>query len=537
MTTFEAAPIAMARPMTYAETLRFGARRAPDAVALICGDERRTWRQLLDRSARTAQALLASGVRPQDRVAFVGRNCLEFFDLLYGASMVRAVPAGVNWRLAPDEMLAVVNDTRAAVLVIERRFVAQLHRAHGRLEHVTSLVVIDGEDGRPADGEDGSTTDTETFEHWLAPHPPIDPDLPAAWDDIAMQTYTSGTTGRPKGAMHTVAAIAASLANAEIMEISASSVALIATPVFHATATGAVAMVLGAGGRCVVARDANPDTLLPLIEQEGVTISVLVPTIIKMLIDSPRFADHDLASLRTLIYTAAPISRPLLERARAQLTHVHFIQAYGSTETLGATMLRHEDHLDHLGSAGTPMPGVRIRLVDPISGQAAAAGGIGEVWIDAPTNMAGYWHQPDDTARVMTSDGFIRTGDLGHFDGAHLVLHDRLNDMIISGAENIFPTEVEQVLARHPLIDDVAVIGIPSEKWGETVLAFVVRRADAASSLDEDDVIAFARANLATYKCPSAVRFLDALPRNASGKVLKTTLREPFWQGHQRRIG
>jgi long-chain acyl-CoA synthetase len=530
MTTFEPGPQTIQRPVTYAETLRCGARRAPDAVALICGDERRTWRQLLDRSAQVAQAMLAYGVRPQDRVAFVGRNCLEFFEILFGASMVGAVPTGVNWRLAPDEMLVVVNDTRAQMLFIERPFVAHLLRARGSLDHVTSLLVIDGEDDDPP-------PDGETFEQWLSPHPPIDPDIPAAWDDVAMQTYTSGTTGGPKGVMHTVAAIAATLANAEIMEISESSVALIATPVFHATATGAVAMVLSAGGRCVIARDADPDTLLPLIERERVTLSIVVPTIIKMLIDSPRFADYDLTSIRSLIYTAAPISRALLTRARAHMAHVRFIQVYGSTETLGATILGHEDHVDHLESAGRPLPGVTIRLVDPASGEAVPPGATGEVWVSAPSNMAGYWDRPDETARAMVSGGFVRTGDLGRFDGEFLVLHDRLNDMIISGAENVYPTEVESVLTRHPLIDDVAIVGVPSDHWGETVLAFVVPRGKAESQLSEEDVIAFARANLATYKCPSAVRFLDALPRNASGKVLKTTLREPFWQTQRRRIG
>jgi long-chain acyl-CoA synthetase len=444
--------------------------------------------------------------------------------------MIRAVPTGINWRLAPEEMLAVLNDSGCSLLFVEAEFLAHLGEARSGLTHVRRIIVME-HDGvaRP--------TEHEAYESWLSRQRPDDPDLPANWHDIAMQTYTSGTTGGPKGVTHSVAAIAASLDIAQLLEISDESIVLIATPVFHATATGAAAMALGAGGRCVIAREAQADTLLPLIERHGVTLIVLVPTIIKMIVEAPAFAEHDLSSLRTLVYAAAPISPELLARARRQLPHVHFIQIYGSTETLGATVLRPDEHEDHLASAGRPLPGVVIRLVDPLSGEPVAAGDTGEVLVHAPTNMSGYWNRPEETGRTITDDGFVRTGDLARFDGEFLVLHDRLNDMIITGGENVYPTEVENVLATHPLIEDVAVIGIPSDKWGETVLAFVVRRRDGGDELGEQDVIAYARANLAAYKCPTVVRFVDVLPRNASGKLLKSTLREPFWGPRRWRIG
>ena len=527
----DAQPPLRDRPATYAETIRRGAETDPDAIALICGDDRLTWRQVFDRSCRAAQGMLETGVRRQERVAYIGKNSMEFFEVLYRASMIGAVPAGINWRLAASEMLAVINDTQASLLFIGSQFVPHLTEMADGLTYVRNVVVVNS---------DGSAyeNDYETYDSWLSRHRAEDPDIPVAQEDIAMQTYTSGTTGRPKGVMHSVGAIAASFSIAEVLGISDRTVALIATPVFHATAAAAAAMVLGAGGRCVIAREADPDTLLGLIEQHGVTMSILVPTIIKTIIESPAVAQHDLSSFETLGYTAAPISPDLLARAQQRFEQLRFLQVYGSTETLGVTVLRPEEHASHPLSAGRPLPNVTVRLVDPLTGDdVRGADATGEVWVKAPTAMAGYWNLPDETSRTLTTDGFVRTGDIGRLEGEYLVLLDRLKDMIISGGENIYPVEVENVLSAHPLVNEVAVVGVPSDKWGETVMAFAVRNPDEGSCLSEEELIEFARARLARYKCPTAVRFIDVLPRNPSGKVLKTVLREPFWKSARRQIG
>jgi long-chain acyl-CoA synthetase len=294
-------------------------------------------------------------------------------------------------------------------------------------------------------------------------------------------------------------------------------------------------MVLSAGGHCVIARDSSPVNLASLIERHRITLTILVPTIVKTLVESAAARELDLTSLRTLIYTAAPISPTLLRQARDRFPSVRCVQVYGSTECLGATVLRPEEHEDHAATAGRSLPGVTLRIVDVLTGEPVADGHPGEICVRSPTIMSGYWNRPVETARAITSDGFVRTGDIGVLRDGFLTLVDRAKDMIISGGENIYPVEVEKVLTSHPTVAEAAVIGVPSPKWGETVLAFVVPAAGA--HVDEAALIAFTRARLASYKCPTSVQTAASLPRNASGKVLKTVLREPFWQGHARFVG
>jgi long-chain acyl-CoA synthetase len=523
--------------MTYAQTIRQGASRRPEAVVLVCGDERRTWSELLVRSSKAAQGMLEAGVRHQDRVVFVGRNCLEFFEILYGASMAGAVPSGINWRLAAQELRAVLNDSQAHLLFISAEFLPKLAEIRADLRHVRTVVVLGG----ACAGEPGAASDEGEgyvdYGHWLSRQPAVDPYVTVEPSDIAMQTYTSGTTGRPKGVMHTVSAIAASFSIAETLEISGRTVVLIATPVFHATAAAAVAMTLSAGGRCVIARDADPATLLALIEAHGVTMTILVPTIIRTVLESPAADKFGVPSLGLIVYTASPMSPELLARAMRHFSHVRFLQVYGSTETLGLSALRPEDHRTHPMSAGRLLPDVTLRVVDPVTGAEAGDGSPGEIWAKAPTAMNGYWGLAEETARTITDDGFVKTGDIGLMQDGFLTLLDRVKDMIVSGGENIYPAEVENVLSAHPGVSEVAVVGVPSDTWGETVMAFVVRAPSAGPRLTEDEVIAYARAHLASYKCPTSVSFIDVLPRNPSGKVLKTVLREPFWKGQARRIG
>jgi len=521
----------MDRPPTYADTIRLGAARSPDAVALICGDLSRTWSALWERSCRVAQGLLASSDRSGGRrIAFIGRNCIEFFEILYGASLAGAAPVGINWRLTPEEVMTVLNDAEPAFLFIDEEFVPLLGKIEAELLSVPQVIVI-GVDG----AEPTNAGEYLTIESWLAAQESHDPQPETRPDDIAVLTYTSGTTGLPKAAMHSVAAIAASFALAEALEISGDTVALIATPIFHATAAGAVAMVLSAGGHCVIARDSAPITLAQLIARHEITMTILVPTIVKAILESPDVHALDLSSLRTLVYTASPISPTLLRNAIERLPAVRFVQVYGSTECLGATVLRPEEHQTHATTAGRPMPGVTLRIVDVLTGEPVDDGLPGEVWVRSPTIMSGYWHQPDETKHAITPDGFVRTGDIGLLRNGFLTLIDRAKDMIVSGGENIFPVEVENVLNSHPAVSEAAVIGVPSERWGETVLAFVVAAPD--ERVDEAALIAYTRGRLASYKCPTSVRIVAALPRNASGKVLKTVLREPFWHGHARRIG
>jgi len=512
-----------------ADTPRRGALAQPDSVVLECAGATRTWRELWERSLRVANGLLATGVTPQSRVVYLGRNSLEFFEVLYGSSQIRAVPTGINWRLSAREVAAVLADTQARVVFLGADFLELWNAATPMLQRDLIVIVI----GQTAVTEQAGPPDgLRDYESWLARQASAEPAITRSPDDIAMQTYTSGTTGDPKGVMHTAGALAATMATSELLEISDSTVSLVATPIFHSNATAAAINVLGAGGRCVIARETDPSSLLRLIETHRITHTVLVPTLIRNLLEAPEFSATDVSSLRTLIYAGSPMPPGLLERTRRALPQVRLLQVYGSTEVLGVSALRHEEHDRFPISAGRPLSEVTVRLVDPATGvDVTDDGGPGEVWVRSPTIMSGYWNRPRMTQATITPDGFVRTGDIGTMVGGYLTLVDRLNDMIISGGENVYPSEVEQVLAAHPGVAQVAVVGRPSEKWGETVTAVVVPTGSPEPRVTAQALIDFARSRLAAYKCPTSVQFIERLPHTASGKLQRSALREPTAAG------
>jgi long-chain acyl-CoA synthetase len=295
------------------------------------------------------------------------------------------------------------------------------------------------------------------------------------------------------------------------------------------------------GGTSVILRDMDPVELLRLVAAERITHAFLVPAVLMLLLATPGTAQTDLSSLDTIFYGASPIAEEVLVRC-LEVFGCRFAQVYGMTETTGAIVrLAHEDHdpggpRQHLlRAAGKPIAGVELRIVDPDTGGAVAAGSVGEIYTRSGFNMLGYWDKPDDTARTIVDDGWLRTGDAGYLDAdGYLFLHDRIKDMVVSGGENIYPAEVENVLLAIPGVADAAVIGVPDDKWGETVKAVVVTGSDPP--MDEGSIIAFCRERLAHYKCPTSVDFVAVLPRNPSGKVLKRELREPYWRNRERRI-
>ena len=311
-------------------------------------------------------------------------------------------------------------------------------------------------------------------------------------------------------------------------------------PMFHIAGSGWSLVGMFHGCRSVVLRDVDPALILELIPRYRITNALFVPAVIQFLLSTPGVDKTDYSSLHTIVYGASPITDTVLATAIATFG-CDFIQVYGLTETTGAIVqLEAADHdqkgrPELLRSCGKPYPWVELRIVDP-DGRDCPAGVVGELWVRTRQNMKGYWNQPEETAKTITADGWLRTGDAGYVDAeGYVFLHDRVKDMIVSGGENVYPAEVENALMRHPDIADVGVIGVPDDRWGETVKAVVVLREEAG--LTQQDIIAFARQHLGGFKCPTSVDFAAALPRNPSGKLLKRELREPYWAGRERRIG
>jgi long-chain acyl-CoA synthetase len=284
----------------------------------------------------------------------------------------------------------------------------------------------------------------------------------------------------------------------------------------------------------------DPAEILRLIPEHGISLALFVPAVLQFLLMMPNVNETDFSTLRTVVYGASPITNEIL-LSSMKTFQCDFIQVYGLTETTGAiTILRPEDHdpggprAELLRSAGRAWGDVALRIVDPDTGEDLSDGQVGEIWIQSRQNMKGYWKQPEATAEALPGDNWFRSGDAGYLKDGFLYIHDRVKDMIISGAENIYPAEIENVLMGHDRVADVAVIGVPDEKWGETVKALVVQR--AGSEVSERELMDYCRERLAHFKCPTSVDWVEAIPRNPSGKILKTELREPFWKGQERRV-
>jgi long-chain acyl-CoA synthetase len=522
---------------TVAGLMRHLATVQPDAEMLVAGEVRRTWGEEYRRAGQVAQACRRDGVVPGDRLAFLDRNGLAYFDLLFGGSFIGAVNVAVNWRLAPAEMGAIIDDSAAGILVVHPDYLPALAQMDSALPDVRRIVVVS--DGAPVACPDARAI---SFEEWIDGCSTEDPGHIGQPDDVSLQLYTSGTTGLPKGVMLTNANLSTAISEAGVtFHISDDTVSLVAMPLFHIGGSGWALCAMSRGGRSVILRDVDPVVLLALLERERITEMFVVPAVLMLLLAAPTMGSTDFSSLRLIFYGASPISEAVLVRCMAAIG-CGFCQVYGMTETTGAiTALAAADHDPDgprrglLRSAGKPHASVELRVVDPDSSLDAVLGEVGEIWTRSPYNMAGYWGKPEETAATLNEEGWLHTGDAGYMDAAgYLYLHDRMKDMIVSGGENIYPAEVENALLSHPDVADAAVIGVPDEKWGETVKALVVLAPGA--SLDPGAVIAHCRERLAHYKCPTSVEAIDALPRNPSGKILKRELRAPYWVGRDRRI-
>jgi long-chain acyl-CoA synthetase len=478
-----------------------------------------------------ANGLRAEGLTNGSRVAFMDKNSDAFYQIVFGAAKANTVSVGINWRLAPPEVAYILNDSRAEILFVGPDFFAL---AAGILSTVPTLRrVVAMSPGYPEWTE---------FTRWRDQFPDSDPGIPVSTEDVAIQMYTSGTTGHPKGVQLQQRCFFDLWRNPPAPDMAFNDwterdVNYVAMPSFHIGGVGWGILGIRPGARNIIVREFDPGATLEMISRFGVTKLFLVPSAIRMLLQHPAARGTDFSSVRYIHYGASPIPLDLLREA-IEVFGCGFAQLYGMTETTGsATYLPPEDHdlngNPRMRSAGKPFPGVVIKVVDE-AGQSVPVGTVGEICIKSPVNMLGYWNLPDATAKTLI-DGYVHTGDAGYLDDAgYVYVHDRVKDMIVSGAENVYPAEVESALFGHPAVADVAVFGVPDERWGEAVKAAVVLKPGHVASAD--DILGFARERIASYKLPKSIDFIAELPRNPSGKILKRELRKPYWEGMSRNV-
>lgn len=492
------------------DLLQRHAQRAPDSPCLIFEGEIISFAELDRRSDRLANALVDEGVTAGDRVAILAGMSPISFELLFACSKIGAIMMPLNWRLSAREIAAILADGGPTLILVAEEHQALL------AETIVDCSKIDI---------------TSAYEGWrdarATPHSrsPVEPDA------VVLLLYTSGTTGLPKGVMITQRNLSCVEPTArEIWGFTEASVNLVAMPLFHIGGIGYGMMALSQGGRTVLLKDVAPVALLAAIDRWRVTHAFFVPTVIQRLTEQAELDGAEPTSLEMMIYGAAPIGASLLRRAMATFG-CGFSHAYGLTETSGTVIsLPPGEHriegadADRLKSCGQALPWVEMELRDHASGDSTPRGAIGEIHIRSAAVMKGYWQKPQETRAAVSEDGWLRTGDAAWQDERGFVyIHDRYKDMIVSGGENIYPSELELVLQDHADIAEVAVVGVAHERWGETPRAYVVARPGAVPS--EAEVLEYIRARLARYKCPTSVVFIDALPRNASGKILKPALR------------
>jgi len=499
----------------------------PDAEALTYRDVRWTWAQWHDRIRRAAGGLGGLGLARHARVAFLDKNNPACLEVALGAGMLGGSCAVVNSRLAAGELAYVINDCAASVLFVGADLLPAVQAIRDRLTRVIDVIEVGG----PDDG----------YEAFLAAAQPAGPGREVSQDDLWLVMYSSGTTGRPKGVMLSHRNMVEHTRNsAPLAPLEPGDRNLVAMPLFHVGGSSYALFGIYAGAPSTFTREPDPASLLAALAA-GATHAFFVPAVIAGLLAAGERGIAALGGLKYLLYGAAPMPLPMLRRALAAWPAMNFVQVYGQTELAGViSALSPQAHRDaarpdRLTSAGTLIAGAEMRVVDPATGQDVAAGQPGEFWFRSPQRMMGYLCRPEDTAEAITEEGWLRSGDIGHVDdGGFLFVSDRVKDMIITGGENVYSPEVEQAVAEHPAVAEVAVIGVPDDQWGEAVKAIVAFLPGQQATGQE--IIEFTRERIAHYKCPRTVDIVDALPRNPVGKVLKRALRAPYWQGRDRQI-
>ncbi len=510
--------------ITFDEILNFWAEKRPDGIALEQEGKMVTYGELDEITRRLITVFTDHGLTTGDRIAYLGKNSIHYCQLYLAAARMGAVMVPIGWRLASPEIAYILNDTGATLIFPEEAFEDTIGGLLGGLVADATMLTEHQVAAALKSAEPAAYT-------------------PPSPDDAILQLYTSGTTGNPKGA---------TLSNGNLLGLrnpgneaglewnffEPDDCFLVAMPCAHIGGTGLINIAIANGVRCLLQAEFTPVGVLQAIEN-GATHMFIVPAALQMVVQHPQAKETDFSHLKYLMYGAAPMPLELLKEAVRTMPNAGFLQAYGMTETSGTiSILPPEDHTlegnKRMRSAGKAVPGAEIEVRTPDNVE-APRGEIGEVCIKSPSNTAGYWKLPEATASTIDPDGWLHTGDAGVMDeDGYVYIQDRIKDMIISGGENVYPAEVENAIFGHPAVAEVAVIGVPSEKWGEEVKACVVPKPGA--EIVEGDLIAYTRERIAAFKVPKSVDIIAEMPRNASGKILRRQLRDPYWEGQERQV-
>jgi long-chain acyl-CoA synthetase len=515
------------KELTYHRYLLPTVERLPDKAAVLDGDFTATYGEHLDRVLRLADGLAQLGVGPRDRFAVMALNGHAFLELYHASLLGAGVINPLNLRLAPKELEFILQDSGTRVCFVDAPFAPLIEKVR-EAAGLEKVILIGG----------GDVAHDVRYEDLLSGAKPVLPDEPEE-DDPAVLMYTGGTTGLPKGVLIDNRALMLDVYKvATRWGMNEDFVYLHQTPMFHAASLGGLMCVPAVGGQTTFVPMFDPGPVLDVIERHSVTMTVMVPTMVAMMLNHPDFRPERLASMSVLTYGASPMPTALLEKLLEMFPDMDIYQGYGMTENCGLlTCLGPEEHRqggDLLKSAGRPMPGSVIAIQDD-QGNILPAGETGEVCAKAGNYMREYWNRPDETKDAFR-DGWYHTGDAGYMDErGYVYLVDRVKDMIVTGGENVYSAEVENAISSHPSVAQVAVIGIPSEQWGEAVHAIIVPK--EGQSLTEDDIKAWCRERIAGYKVPKSVDFrAEPLPLSGAMKVLKRELRKPFWEGRERAV-
>jgi len=521
--------------MNLADVILNNVRRYPEKLAFICEDIRITYRAFNERCNRLANSLRALGMRRGDHFAFLSKNCHRHFEMFFTAAKGGFVFIPLNFRLSPRELIYIMNDSESKILFFSKEYLSVVQSIKEELKGVKTYVCTEDK-----------VSGMASYEELLDQAAPSEPDTSSIHeDDLVSVCYTSGTTGYPKGVMisHRNRIVDMTYLSFDLEYVEPEDTHLNIGPLFHVGVFAQSHAHFFKGCTVVILKEFDPKKIFELIEKERVKSFWATPTMIQMLLDYPEGERYDRNSIKTIGYAGSPMPMEILKRGMKFFGPNVFIQFFGATETGPlVTHLCRRDHvlqgiekqLKRLRSVGVESQHVHVRIVDD-DDRDLPFGQIGEIIVKSDAVTEGYWKNPEETRKAF-KDGWYHTGDLGYMDeDRYIYIVDRKKDMIITGGENVYSSEVENVLYMHPAISEAAVIGVPHERWGETIKAVVVLKPGAKAT--EEEVIEFCKKNLASYKKPTSVEFVVEMPKTSMGKILKRELRELYGKPRERKEG